>query len=63
MPVINNIFSKRNYVKDGEQMSKWYKIGILKVTGSGRKYLRLFHQPEITYYVLDKQEKPEENTE
>lgn len=60
MPVIHDVFTKVGYVKDGEEKTKWYRVGVFKITDNGGKYLRLFHQPETTYHVMEKNIPPEE---
>ena len=49
-----NICTKKEYEKDGEKKIQWFKIGILKIADSGRKYIKLFHQPQTEFYVFDK---------
>lgn len=60
MPIIQNVFTKVSYFENGLQKSRWYRVGDLKTTERGRKYLRLFHQPDMTFYVMDNLEKPED---
>lgn len=54
MPITHNIFTQYNYIKNGEHKCGWHRVGILKSTESGRTYLRLFHQPETTFYVVER---------
>ena len=49
-----NICTKKEYEKDGEKKIQWFKIGILKIADSGRKYIKLFHQPQTEFFVFDK---------
>ena len=51
-----NVLTKKEYEENGEMKEKWYRCGLLKVTENGGKYLRMFHLPDTTYYVLDQQE-------
>ena len=51
-----NICTKNDYEKNGEQKTKWYKVGIMKIADSGKKYIKLFHQPNIELFVFDKEE-------
>lgn len=60
MPIIHNVFTKHCYLKDGEQKCKWYRVGTLKISDNGGKYLRLFHQPETTFHVMEKDVQQEE---
>lgn len=50
---IQNVCTKREYEKDGIKKVKWYKVGFLKQADSGRKYIKLFHQPETEFFVFD----------
>lgn len=55
-----SICTKKEYEKDGEQKVNWYKIGVLKIADSGKKYIRLFHQPQTEYFVFEpEQQSPE----
>jgi hypothetical protein len=54
---LQNICTKKEYEKDGEKKVQWFKIGILKTADSGRKYIKLFHQPQTEFYVFDNEEK------
>ncbi len=57
-----NICTKKEYEKNGEKKTKWYKVGILKIADSGKKYIKLFQQPLTEFFVFDKDEhtqKPE----
>jgi hypothetical protein len=51
-----NICTKKDYEKNGENKSKWYKVGIMKITDNGKKYIKLFHQPNTEFYVFDREE-------
>ncbi|MFA6922903.1 MAG: hypothetical protein WC223_01495 [Bacteroidales bacterium] len=51
---IYDVCTKKVYEKDGERKVKFYKSGIMKITDSGRIYIRLFHQPEVDFHVFEK---------
>lgn len=51
-----NICTKKDYEKDGEHKTKWYKVGVLKEADSGKKYIKLFHQPNTEFFVFDNEE-------
>lgn len=53
MPQLFNVCSRKIYEKDGERKLKWYKVGLLKITDNGKKYLQLYHQPQTEYFVFD----------
>ena len=48
-----NVCSRKIYDKNGEKKIKWYKVGLLKITDTGKKYLQMFHSPEREYYLFD----------
>jgi hypothetical protein len=50
---ILNIYARRIYEKDGEKKVQFYKAGILKETDSGRKFIRMFNQPQHDFIVLE----------
>src|SRR5271163_2669038 len=56
--VVMPICTKRDYQKDGETKTKWYKVGILKVADSQKMYIKMFHQPETEFFVFDAEESP-----
>jgi hypothetical protein len=51
-----NICTKKDYEKDGEKKTKWYKVGFLKIADSGKRYIKLFHQPETEFFVFEEDE-------
>ena len=57
-----DICTKREYEENGEKKAKWFRVGNLKVTSNGRQYIRLFQQPNTTFYVFsqdnDEKEQP-----
>jgi hypothetical protein len=62
MTKIYEVFTRKNYEKDGEIKTKWYKAGMMKETEKGSRYLRLFNQPEVDFFIFEK-ELSEEPTE
>lgn len=54
-----NICTREDYEKEGERKSTWYKVGLLKEADSGRRYIKLFHQPQTEFFVFDKDEGPQ----
>ncbi len=61
--LIYDICVRRNYEKEGEKKVIWYKVGFLKVAETGKKYIRLFQQPNTDFFVFENKEKQEETTE
>lgn len=51
-----NICTKKEYENNGEKKIKWYKVGVMKIADSGKKYIKLFHQPLTEFFVFDKEE-------
>ncbi|MEO8087533.1 MAG: hypothetical protein ABI763_11970 [Bacteroidota bacterium] len=51
-----NICTKKDFETNGEQKTKWYKVGLMKIADSGRKYIKLFQQPQTEFFVFDKEE-------
>ncbi len=43
----------------GVEQKKWYKAGYVKESTNGGQYLRLFHQPQTSYYIFDKKQEKE----
>jgi len=50
---LQNICTKKEYEKDGVKKIQWFKIGVLKIADSGKKYIKLFHQPQTEFFVFD----------
>lgn len=48
-----NVLSKQEFIKDGETKKLWHKVGIIKITQSGKMYLQLFQFPNVTFYVVE----------
>jgi len=51
-----NICTRKEYEKDGEKKVKWYRVGALKIADSGKKYIKLFQQPDTEFFVFDVEE-------
>lgn len=52
---IFDVFSKKFYEKEGEQKAISYKAGVIKITDKGNTYLRLFHIPDVEFYVKERE--------
>jgi hypothetical protein len=57
-----HICTKKDYEKDGEKKTKWYKVGFLKEADSGKKYIKLFHQPQTEFFVFEREENNQETS-
>lgn len=48
------VFTRHDYAdENGVTKSKWYRVGYIKLSETGGKFLRLFHQPETKYYCFE----------
>ena len=56
-----HVCTKKEFEQNGEKKLKWYKAGLLKITDRGRFFLRLFHQPEIDFYLFESERENQEN--
>lgn len=52
---IFDVFTKKVYEKDGEKKVISYKAGAMKVTDRGNMYLRLFHIPNVDFYIKERE--------
>lgn len=55
MSVFQNVFAKREIVVNSEKIALWNKVGIIKTTKNGGKFLQMFHQPETDFFVFDEE--------
>lgn len=51
---ILDVLSRRIYEKDGEQKAVSFRAGAIKVTDRGNMYLRLFHIPDVDFYIRER---------
>ena len=47
-----NVFSKKEYQHQGEDKTRWLRVGEVKVTDNGGKYLKLFLHPNTDFVIL-----------
>jgi len=57
---LHSICTKKEYLKDGEKKTVWYKVGVLKVAESGKSYIKLYHQPETEFFIFNQDENSKE---
>ena len=43
-------------MENGEEKKKWYRVGHLKETNKGGRFLTLYHMPEADFYVFEDDE-------
>ena len=51
---ILDVFTRRVYIKDGEQKAVSFRAGAIKVTDRGNMYLRFFHIPDVDFYIKER---------
>lgn len=51
---IFDVYTKKVYEKEGEKKAISYKAGAMKITDRGNIYLRLFHNPNVDYYIQER---------
>ena len=52
---IFDVFTKKVYEKEGEKRVISYKAGAMKITDRGNMYLRLFHIPNVDFFVQERE--------
>ena len=55
---IFDVYTKKVYEKDGENKIISYKAGAMKITERGNMYLRLFHIPDVEFYIIARETTP-----
>jgi len=55
-----DICTRKFYDKEGEKKVKWYRAGVLKETDQGTRFIRLFHLPEIDFFLFEREEPKED---
>jgi hypothetical protein len=50
-----DVFTKKVFEKDGENKIIYYKAGAMKITDKGTIYIRLFHIPEVDFFVRERE--------
>jgi hypothetical protein len=55
-----NIYTKREYEKEGEKKTFWNRVGFLKIADDGKLHIRLFLFPDTQFFVFDKKEAKQE---
>ena len=53
-----NICTKKEFTVNGSIVTKWYKVGTLKIAESGKQYIKLFHQPTTEFFVFENEVDP-----
>lgn len=53
------ICTKKQVKIDGEDKTLWFKVGTMRVTDKGTRFLTLFHQPDTEFHVFDMEDERE----
>ena len=56
------ILSKREFTYDGEKKSRWFRVGELKVTDGGGRYMRLYLFPDLELYLVEENNHEKEDS-
>ena len=51
---ILDVFTRKVFEKDGEQKAVSYRAGTIKVSDRGNMYLKLFHIPDVEFFVRER---------
>ena len=51
---ILDVFTRKVFEKDGEQKAVSYRAGAIKVSDRGNMYLKLFHIPDVEFFVRER---------
>lgn len=57
---ILGIYTKRKFEMNGEMKIQYFRAGFLKISDSGRQYIRLFNQPDTDFFIIDTKKGEEE---
>jgi hypothetical protein len=50
----HGVFTRHSFTDaSGTKQFKWYKAGYLKANENGGQFMRLFHQPQTEFYILE----------
>jgi hypothetical protein len=52
-----DVYTKKTYEKDGDNKTASYKAGAMKITDRGSIFLRLFHIPDVEFFVYERESK------
>lgn len=54
------VCTKKLVLIDGKERTLWFRVGTMRITEKGTRFLTLFHQPETDFHVFDMDEQEEE---
>lgn len=53
------VCAKKQVKVDGIEKTLWFKVGVMRVTDKGTRFLTMFHQPDTEFHVFDMDEEKE----
>ena len=56
-----DLCTKRTYEVNGEEKTKWFNIGTLKTTDTGKQFIEINILPDTDIFVFDRKEKEQES--
>ena len=59
---IDNICTKKTYMKDGVEKNIWMKVGVLKTIDNGSQFIDLSMFPDTAFFVFEKKDDVKETT-
>ena len=48
-----NVFTHKEFEANGEKKELWFKVGNIKITAQGKKYLQLFQYPNTDFFIFE----------
>lgn len=52
-----DVCTKQTYKKNGEDKVVWLKCGSLSASDDGKKFLKLNHLPDVSFYIFEQKKK------
>lgn len=54
--LIENVCTKKTYLKNGEEKTLWLNVGSFKTTDDGKRFLELNMFPNTPFYIFERKE-------
>ncbi len=51
-----NVFSKREFAVDGKMKQSWNRVGVIRISKTGKMYLNLYFFPTTEFYLFEPNE-------
>lgn len=55
----SSIYTHKEYEENGESKKRWYRVGYIKETSAGGRFMTLFQQPDTSFFIFNDDEKIE----